>query len=287
MDKKIKTVKAFTSFKDMPESEFLSAYTSYDINGNELESQSYQANDVIEIKTESKYDENNRKTEEINYLNEDEIGEHFFYFYDENGRVTKEIVKYADGSETIRTYKRDPAQNSLVITAVDDEGDTEGSEEFHYSEQGLLLEKIIYDEFENLQEKQINEYNQAGLLIKSNRYEAGGEYQAVHQYEYNEEGNLTKEVVHTPKGKLIEAVYYTYDEKNRIVETRIDNRFVIKYTYNDEKKEQITERFQPNGFLEFKKIMRFNDDNLLKEVDENTQFTRYEYDFYDKQNRKE
>ena len=153
MDKKIKSITALTSVNgDSIENAHKSSYIELDVLGNEVLSVTYYNDKTVETKTVSQFNEKGWKTEEINYISEAEVGEHFVFERNEQGQLLRELIKYADGSESVKTYERDAQQNTITITTVDDEGDLEEKEFIKTDGNDNVLERILYDEDEQVKE---------------------------------------------------------------------------------------------------------------------------------------
>jgi len=144
------------------------------------------------------------------------------YSYDNKNRlITKE--EYG-GSKEVR-YK----YNSLgKLKEIIGEG-IEDSVVFKYDNQGKLIEKHCYSEFDGL--KYIEKYNSNGNVYQKDTYDYG-KYAFKELFEYNEKGLIVKETVHNQYGiQPPDRTEYIYDSHgNWIKKTKKLSSTNIVYT---------------------------------------------------------
>lgn len=134
------------------------------------------------------------------------------YSYDNKNRLIKK-EEYG-GSKEIR-YK----YNSLgKLKEIIGEG-IEDSVVFKYDNQGKLIEKYCYSEFDGLQ--YIEKYNSNGNVYQKDTY-MYGKYAFKELFEYNEKGLLVKETVHNQYGiQPPDRTEYIYDSHGNWIKKTI------------------------------------------------------------------
>jgi len=249
------------------ENKIVQSETEFDMYENETFSVKYFEDGGIEHKVVAKFDEKGKKTEEINYFDENEISEHYYFTRNSAGLVENVKIKYADGSESIKYYKRENNNKQITITTVDDNGDLEEKEILIFDDNENVLERTLFDEDNKQTEKHINTYNDKNQLLHHKEFDADNKLSSEKEYEYNEAGSLLKRITYTPSGKIVDFIMMTYDAQNRPIEHKLGNRYTIKYSYNEAENIQIEERYKPNGVLEHRAELKFDDENrLLEEI---------------------
>ncbi len=283
MSRQVKRVEAHTEIlNDEDSTNFLSAITTYDEKGNMLVSVNYAAPDEIEDKTEFKYDSKGRKTQEINYLSEDEISDKKEITYDDQDKVTSEEISYADGSKSIKQYEYNQEGHLISIVQVDEDDEPEEKEVIVTDDKGRPKEKQYYDYNDKLKERHFFEYDQQGRVIK--RLDLGRkkkDFIAERHFTYDEQGNITKRLSLNKKGELIDIVKISYNEQGKMTENNINNKFLIRYTYDEENKTQLQERILPDGTVEYTSLSKFNEDGLLIQEEDPFKKVVYKYSFQD------
>lgn len=278
---KVKISKAYTAFIESPEEKFLSSYMEYDSNGNLIAAITYASEDEMESKTTALYNENSQILEEKNYMDTDDISEHIRYSRDEDGKIDHITISYADGSESVKKYIRDAANNSLTIEITDDEGEFEGREYYILNEREEIILKKIQNEDGKLTEMSTSEYDSEGRVVKISEYETEELVDMENLYKYNSDGRLESRIRINRKRELIEKISFLYDEKGNLTEQSFNDLYLIKLQYDDEGRIICEERFNAAGILESKVESRFNEEGLVIEEKTPVSITTYQYEFYE------
>ncbi len=282
--KNFKTITAHTTTKTEEGNEicYKSSYMEYDTQGNLIRSEIYSSENEITEKNIAIYNDNVYLVEEWNYLEDDELNEHHIFERDSNGKIQREIIKFADNSESYKTYTYNEQGNVISITIIDDEDYLEEKEIMKYDDKGNVIEHIFFDEDEKQKEKFLIEYDNDNKKIAQKEF--GKElknYFIERKYSYDENGNPLKQIILNRKGNLIESLKFTYDEKNRLVEQQISKSYLRKFIYDDENHTKTEQRFRGNGVMEYEAISHYNEQGLLQEEEIGTAKIKYEYEYYE------
>ncbi len=280
MEKKIKTIKSFTSYHDSPEENYLNSFIEYDQAGNVIKTEAYSGSNELESKTETKYNEEGKIISEINYMSLDEVSEELIYERNAEGNISKITVKYADGSYSIKTYTRTDNDKSVQIEITDDEGEFEGREFFKLNDKGEILEKKIIDYNESIEEYQVNEFNDFGKIAKQTEYsEDGLEFETI--FKYNDNQQLVSRIKINRNKELVEKINLKYDDKGNVTEQLFNDSYLIKLDYNEQGEVIREERINSQGLTENLTESIFNEDNLLQEEVNGIFRVVYKYEFFD------
>lgn len=279
MNLKIKSITAYSHTNDTDDV-FKSAYSEYDKHGNETLSINYISENEIETKIVTKYNDQGYKTEELNYITEDEVGEHTIINRNADNVIQSIKTIYTDGSESIKTYHREPENNIVTIETVDDEDVLEEKEVIKHTDTDEILERCIYDENNNLVEKIINRFDEEKHLVNVKEYDEDENLRYERKFYYDDKGNLIKRVSVTRDNKLMDMVTMKYDDKNRVLEQTIDKSYIIKHRYNDENRQHTEMRFAANGIKEVEIVQKFDENELLIEEKNMMLTTNFEYEFF-------
>lgn len=136
-----------------------------------------------------------------------------------------------------------PAYVATEFTCDPDGGDKEISTERVYSQDGNLLQKTIYRDWD-VKEESSNEYDEKGNLIKSWRYS----YQSGNSYTENEYGDFGR----------VRTVSYDPDNNNAI-------RYVVEYTYDDQGRLIKKEQSNDSGLVYITYTYEYNADGSYTE----------------------
>lgn len=278
MEIKIKKITATTHIKG--ESAYVSSVLEYDENQNETLSVNYTLTGELDGKEESRYDAAGNKIENLHYFTEDEVSNHHFFEFNADNRLLKERISYADGSETIRSYARDTQNNAITITSVDDEGDLEEKEIVKLDAENRMLEQTIWDEDELIKEHHIIERDDDGRVVKMINLDEHGKTISQTLQEFNQAGNITKRISLNAKGALADSVLYSYDEQNRLIETKVGSRLLIKNEHNDEKGSETEIRVNASGMVEDRNTTYLNEHGRITKEEGLDANIEYEYEYY-------
>jgi len=120
-----------------------------------------------------------------------------------------------------------------------------------YSEEGLPLVDIDYNEFGEIEQKIMNSFS-GKLKVETKVYQSDDELTEWKTFEYTEEGLLLSEMLHYQDGS-VDTIHYSYDEQKRLIS---------KITVNsDEEQEARIEWLYDNGKLISETA--FNDENKM------------------------
>lgn len=275
--KKVKRLKATTSYNNS-DVKYLSAIHEYDENGNQTLDASFSEDGETENKTISIYDNKNRRTEILIYFDNEQLSSHSIFEYNENDKIINEAIKYNDGSSSIKIYNYE--KNKTTIIQTDDEGELEEKEVLILDEAERVIERIIYDDTNTQKERHQNTYSEDGTLINRIEYGQKNDFVAERQFKYDENKNLIMRKSVNQKGGIIDLIKYKYNEQNKLVEQEMKNHFIVKYIYDEEKREMIEERYHANGILVQRTLSRFNADRFLVEEQHLEHTITYEYELY-------
>lgn len=277
MNKKVKKISTYivNQDKDLKNNEII-----FDLSGNEIENIFFFSNGTIESRTTSHFNEKNNKTEQISYSEENEFAEKSTFFWNENNKLEKEVIEFADDSKSIRIFERNSKDNSLTMNLIDEDDELEEREIIHFNSSGEITEKKIFDENEELVEKVENVYVD-NFLRNQKEFGKDDELISEKNFTYDEKGNMIKRITLNEKNQVINSVILSYDDLNRVVEQNINNSYYIIFTFDDENRTHTEERVYPNGVLQYRKVSKYDENNLITEEDGTEGKKKYVYEFYD------
>ncbi|MCP4177024.1 MAG: hypothetical protein GY756_04585, partial [bacterium] len=251
-------------------------------------------NDGIVGKEISEYNEKGELTKLTDYDSDTQINTITIYERNEEGKLLKEEITYvhAGDSKSFKVYTFN--NNALQIETTDDEGDLEGKEIYKYNEDNLLIEKIKYNEYDEIEEQILNEYDENSLLIKTQYPQVSTQIYSEHHFIYNGDKKIIEEKTINKKGNITTRTERTFDEKDRVVNITfnnypanrlIENKFLFDDVNNTEEIE-----YMVDGAMPKKQITKKNEEGYQYEVieqdnpmDEETfseEIRRYKYEYY-------
>jgi hypothetical protein len=124
------------------------------------------------------------------------------------------------------------------------------------------------------------EYNSNNDVIKRTSYNEDDKIEFITHYEYDNDRNLLKFHKTNEKNETIDLVIFKYDEKNRVIEQKIGDYYITKFTYNDDERTKTEERYDLNGVLQFKMISYYDEEGRLLEEASPIHSTKYIYEFF-------
>jgi len=263
-----------STFVDAEEDATLHRMVECDEAGNEILEITYSDEAEEEDRYEHVYTDG-FKTEAKHWLN-GELTEHHKYSKGTDGKVATEETSFLDG--TIGLKKFEYADKVITVTLFDEFNNLEEKEVRTYNDQNLLIEKIITNEENLILEKHINIYNEAGKLSKQTEYGTEGEFISEKEFHYGDNGMISKILTYTQSKKLIDAVYYYYDEKARVIEQKFTNRYIIQFTYDDELNTELEERFMANGALDYQMLTFYDENKRILKQQQNETLLIYTYE---------
>ena len=97
---------------------------NYDVNGNIIESKTFNTEEEIEEHLQYFFDDKGKKTKEFIFVDE-EIAETHHYLYDQNNNIIKESIIYQDDISDTLTYEYNSNQKIIKRTLVDSDDEIE------------------------------------------------------------------------------------------------------------------------------------------------------------------
>jgi hypothetical protein len=163
---------------------------------------------------------------------------------------------------------------------VDEDNILEEKEIIKLNSGGEIIEKNVFDENEELIERIENTFIDNLLSIQK---EMGKKEELISEkhFEYDEKGNMTKRITYNADNEIINSVSLTYDDSNRITEQNINNSYFVIFTYDDENRVHTEERIYPNGVLQYRKVSKYDENNLIIEENGTEGKKKFEYEFFE------
>lgn len=274
--KKNKIIKSL--FSDGGET-FLKSLIEFDENGNEIRREIYAGPQFLETKTIYSYNIKGLLIEEINYGENEEETDRTNIERDDDGNPLKTIITYADSSKTIKSYKREDNNKTITVSEESDEGEFESLEKIFLDLKGNIIQRISYDEEENIIEKHDFEYNDNNDIIKEISF-TGKEKVSETHFIYDEKNNIIKRIILNSEGELIDRALYKYDENGRNIEQQYGDHTLYKMEFNEKGMISKEQKVNAMGVVDYSKQYFYNDENMLvEEVDLHSK-TIYEYEFF-------
>ena len=267
MMEKIKSSSHFVAAVSDPLAEVehwtLKAYREFDEEGRELVDAQYETDGEIESKTVQQFNDKGQLVDQITYIADDEVAEHFQYSYNEKGLIEKQYIRYADGSNSIKSYLRE--KNLLKIEIHDDDGESEGTEERIFNEEGNLIEESIWDEYGVISSKTLMEYNEQGLLALKTEFEEDEELINKTYYKYDDHGNLVETLSLTANNEVKSRRISRFNEQNQVVEEDVDG-YKIVYEYDESGKRIRDEIIDPHKNTESFSEYYYGENQLIEKT---------------------
>lgn len=286
--KEIKVYTANISRDGEVRHEFLSFYQKLLDDDKLIEEITFSGEDEIESKTIYEYDANGRIIKEMNYFDEEEFSDGRELVYNSSDQLEMIRIKYADGSETLQKYERQP--NFSRIGYFNEDNDLENTEERKSDANDNLLEYAKYGPDHDLEYKVTFIYDDHDRLSETQENNISEDFRSITRVEYDDKNNPVKEVAYTEKGNVISSRLSSYNEKNELIE-EIVNDYTISYQINDLGERVERKMTNQSGQLEelttyiYDEAGRLTEERFYKSNDLNAQdlFTtaylrkRYEY----------
>lgn len=254
--------------------EYIASITNFDVMGNEILSKEYDQDNNLLSMVKTAYNLSNQKAEVQIFSSPDYADEIHTYNYDSNQRLESIVVKYADESISVKSYKKDG--NTLVIQTLDEDNNQEEKEVIVLDENNHVLSRKVYD-YDNNQTMHISNEFIDNRLVKTYNYDEKNREINHKVIGYNPQGQITKEYTLTEKGDLIYKVEYVYDEKNR-VKTVLTSRGSTIYEYDDEQLTE-TQTIMVGNQLSGRVVIYRNQEGLVIKEDSLTQEKIFEYKY--------
>ena len=260
--KEIKVYTANISRDGEVRHEYLSFYQKITDDDKLIEEIIYSGEDEIESKTQYEYDSNGRVIKEMNYFDEEEFSDGREQEYNEHDQLEMIRIKYADGSETIQKYERQPNFSRIKFYSEDNE--LEYTEERKMDENNNLLEFTKYGS-DNKPEHKVNFiYDDYGRMIETRDNNISEDFRSVTKMEYDERNNPVKEIAYTEKGNIMSSRLSAYNEKNDLV-LEVVNDYTISYVIDDQGNRVERKITNQSGQLEELTSYTYDEDGRLLE----------------------
>ncbi len=297
MNKKIKSVKMFrydhTGTKDVnPEEKgYKYSLTENDEKGNVVLEVKYNSDEELEDKYTYKYDDNNHIIEEIHYLSFKDIAEHKTYERDEKGKIIKAFKHYNDGSKDTIEYNYNDDGLLMERVTIDSYDEVEAKNIYEYENSNLILEEVY--EYDELISKQTFSYDKEGNVLEESKWsEDEGNIRQANVYD--EKNRVIKVLFYNKKDELAAKIEYKYNDAGKITEVSEENqqgKNVTTVAY-DEKGNGVEQlEVNPVGEINNKAVRQFNENNdvvktevfinLHGKAPNQEYILTYEYEYYD------
>lgn len=171
------------------------AYT-YDADGNQVESQSFDADGVAGSYTEYSYDDEGRVVHSVMTFSDGELGTEYTYSYDDAGFLVERVEKLYYSDTEYRYVVSYNENHTAASVAAYRNGEPDGGTEETYDADGNLLSSRSYRADGSFSSGVDCAYDQQGRLVVEWKY-SGSETQANYdvQYTYDQNGLLVYENV--------------------------------------------------------------------------------------------
>lgn len=267
------------SHTDPDEAPRLVAVLEYSSTGKIILDEMYTPDGELEHKTTYAYDQHDRRVRQTSYLNDDEISEDQVLERSDSGDIQKVSISYLDESQTIQAYTWSEDKTRLEIQIHDEAGIAEGFEQLIY-DQDRLIEKSVFDQEHQLQERETYTYDEHGRVAEQTEYDSKGNVELVTRYSYHESGSITLRHSVNGKGKIIERIEAQYDEKGRMAGSMMNTGYQTRFTYDDQEKTRIEEHFLPNGELRYFAKSWFDSEGRTLREEKPASVLTYTYEFF-------
>jgi len=242
--------------------EFLSFYQKISDDDKLIEDVTWSARDEIESKTLYEYDSKGRMIKEMNYYDEEEFSDGRELAYNDQDQLELVRIKYADGSETLQKYERQP--NFSRISYYTEDNELEYTEERKMDENNKLLEFTKYGPG-NEPELRVNFiYDDYDRLSESRENNISEDFRSVTRLEYDDRNNPVKEVAYTEKGNVMSSRFSSYNEKDELIE-EVVNDYTISYVINEQGERVERKITNQSGQLEELTTYIYNEEGRLIE----------------------
>ncbi|MCR4680089.1 MAG: hypothetical protein K5636_00550 [Bacteroidales bacterium] len=210
--------------------------------------------------------------------------------YDETDIEKTEYVEteasYNEAGQLVKEQRFDPDGNVNTVTINE------------FDKNGNLFQSEQYDQDNILLQKSVNQYDEDGLLVQQSNYFGDGSTEYITRFVYDnvgheirremyydgrldyveremeyQNGRLVKDTENDDYGNTMNIYFYEYDDKGQVVkhireEVQNKDRRTYEYEY-DEKGNRIKELvYDYNDMLIAKTYRKYNENNLLKEIEE-------------------
>jgi len=286
-EKKLMKTKKITTYHSISDDEqtdrYVSAISEFDANEHEILSISYTPDGEIEHKTVYKYNDDGLKIAETNYFDEDEVSDSHVFEYNAQKLLIKEVTSFIDGSETIKTIVRDEQAKTVTVSSHDDEGELEDMEWVQLNAENRVIERKLFDEDEKIKEHFTYIHDDAGNVLNAKEYDENGNLYRETVQEFNSYNEPTKRIVKNAKGEIVDYTIYTYDDKNRVLEVKFGNRYLIKHEYNAENNSHTEMRILGSGQMDEKVTYIYNSEGKTIREERLDSTLEYDYEYADEQ----
>lgn len=264
----------------------------YDQRGNLVCEKSYTPDGETEQVASYTYDAHDKLASEKFVQEGDDFSEWREYLRDGNGRMLKEIHHFLDGTQDVVEYHYSEEGSLLQKTYINDEGEQEREEVFVYENEKLLEEKSFSVDGHILATHTYS-YHPNGVINKHEQIIPDERGEVRHLSFYDESGNKIKVLVYNALGHLVEISRMTYNENNVLLKTEEENQFknaVIEYETDDKNNILNQVETDADGNLLSRVTRKFDEDGKVLEsqvlIESSAQHStqdymlRYEYEYY-------
>jgi len=260
--KEIKVYTANISRDGEVRHEYLSFYQKISDDDQLIEEITYSGEDEIESKTLYEYDAKGRVIKEMNYFDEEEFSDGRELAYNDHDQLEMIRIKYADGSETLQKYERQP--NFSRISYFNEDDELEYTEERKADENNNLLEFAKYGTNNDPEYKIIFIYDDHGRLSETRENNISEDFRSVTRMEYDDKNNPVKEVAYTERGNVMSSKLSIYNEKNEVIK-EVVNDYTISYVIDEQGNRMERKITNLSGQLEELTSYTYDEDGRLLE----------------------
>lgn len=226
----------------------------YDLKKDKKETYEYNGNRKIPIKKNSytfrRYTDIGGGIERVTYIPEGFLDRSYLYKTDEKGNKTEEQIFDGDGNYI-------------------------GKYVWKLDEKGNVLEKDGFNEQNVLVSRGIVEYDENGNKILEQNYGKENTLGTKYTWKYTKDGKLLEYYMFNIKGSISEGIINEFSSQNNNLSKSItygmDKKLIgySTYKWNDKGKLLESEYYSPDGTLEEKTSIKYNDKD--QNIEETTQ----------------
>jgi hypothetical protein len=210
----------------------------YDNNGNNIESERYNATGTLEIKSIYKYDDKGNMVERADYKADGVLDGKSIWKYDNMGNRIEEEYYGADGSSILKfIWKYDDKGNKIEEALYNNKGSLTSKSNSKYDDRGNQIESELHMNGD-LYNKSIYKYDDKMNLIEDTACKPNGTLYSKSIYKYDDKGNRIEKTEYSADGALSKKSIWKYDDKgNKNEEAEYDKKGTIlknsttAYTY--------------------------------------------------------
>ena len=230
---------------------------SYDVNGNQIKTKSYDGNNLLQSTGKFYYDAKGNKLQERYYDSNDVLQGSYRYSYDANGNRIQSSYRDANNVLQQKTdYFYDVNGNLIQDKYYASNNTLDASYEHSYDVNGNRIQSKYYDSNNILRSMDIYSYDANGNRIQSKYYDSNNVPQSSYGFLYDASDNLTR-VRYYDSNNVPQSTYtYSYDANgNRIQDKAYNSSNVllssVDFTYSADGYLVQTKAYNSNNLLQW------------------------------------